>query len=205
MRRAPPGTPRAGVGRAASRRRCGTVSASSAREIASPVFKNLEPLESIPQLTVNVRNRLIVAAVLGEGVGLGQGPRSARSQFGSPCRHGAGGDRDEVPRDHQSREVVPPRDHYAISRDLVAISGLHPPITASHRHGAGGAPRAARGTEMRSQPGDAISTPEMRSAPRLARPAADLGSAAGAAASADVLGGGDRLRAVLATRRLAHG
>ena len=108
----------------------------------------------------------------------------------------------------RSRELINlarscPREISSRSRrDLVVISGLHPPITASHRHGAGGAPRAARETEMRSHPGDAISPPEMRSASRLARPAADLGSAAGAAASADVLGGGDRLRAVLATRRL---
>ena len=48
-------------------------------------------------------------------------------------------------------------------RDLVAISGLHPPITASRRHGAGAAPRAARETEMRSQPRRCDLTPDMRS------------------------------------------
>ena len=124
----------------------------------------------------------------------------------------------------RSREIINlarscPRETSSRSRETSSRSrACTPQSPPANRHGAGGAPRAARETEMRSQPGDAISslemrsqpgdaisTPEMRSAPRLARPAADLGSAAGAAASADVLGGGDRLRAVLATRRLAHG
>ena len=143
-------------------------------------------LESFSQLTVHVRNRGSYAG--GGGGGLGQGPRSVRSQFGSPCRHGAGRDRDEVPRAHQSREAVPSRDLVAISRDLVTISSRSRACTPQSPPAAATVRARLRGRRARQRcdlnPGDAIShricdlTPEMRSASRLARPAADLASAA---------------------------